>query len=55
MCTVCLRYGRKGDSEMSKDGTKLIEKAIPAPVEIHALQSNTMLETSKPTNHKQHG
>jgi hypothetical protein len=40
MCTVCLGYGRKANSEMSKDGTKLIDKAIPALLEIHALLSN---------------
>jgi hypothetical protein len=52
MSTVCLRYGRKANSEMSKDGITLIDKETPAPVEIHALLSNTAFETCKPTNHK---
>jgi hypothetical protein len=55
MCTVCLEYCKKANFEVSKDGTKLIDKAIPAPLEIHALLSNTTFETCKPTNHEGHG
>jgi len=33
MCTVCLGSNKKDKSETSKDETKLIDKAILAPVE----------------------
>jgi hypothetical protein len=46
---------RKANSEMSRDGTELIYKATPAILEIQALLSNTIFETCKSTNRKQHG